>query len=125
MSVPLWFGLAAVALAGLPGPVLLDGDNDRVLALEPPVEAPPGLVWTLRESLSGPQRWRVAYEIDCPGRRLRRVSQPLALAPGLDPRAEAVPPVLPAPTGEDGDWLPERPFTLAAQLLQRHCPAAG
>jgi hypothetical protein len=121
----LWFGLAAWALAGLPGPVLLDGDKDRVLAIEPPPEAPPGLVWTLRESLTGPERWRVAYEIDCPGRRLRRVSLPLPLAPGLDPRSEAVPPVLPAPTGEDGDWLPERPFTLATLLLQRHCPTAG
>jgi len=119
------FGLAAVALASLPGPVLLEGDNDRVLAIEPPLEAPPGLVWTLRESQSGPERWRVAYELDCRGRRLRRVSQPLPLAPGQDPTAEAVPAVLPAPAGEDGDWLPERPFTLAAQLLQRHCPTAG
>jgi len=125
VSAPLWFGLAAVALASLPGPVLLEGDNDRVLAIEPPLEAPPGLVWTLRESLSGPERWRVAYELDCRGRRLRRVSQPLPLAPGQDPTADAVPAVLPAPAGEDGDWLPERPFTLAAQLLQRHCPTAG
>ena len=124
MSVPLWIGLAALALAGLPGPVLLDGESDRIVAIEPPLDAPPALVWTLRESLQGPGRWRVAYELDCRGRRLRRASQPLPLAPGLDARAEPLPADLPGPLGDDGDWLPERPFTLAAQLLQRNCPGS-
>jgi hypothetical protein len=121
VTAPLWIGFASLVLAGLPGPVLLEGETDRVVAIEPPPDAPPALVWTLRESLQGSERWRVAYELDCRGRRLRRVSQPLPLPPGMDPRAEPLPSALPVPGGDDGDWLPERPFTLAAQLLQRHC----
>ena len=121
MTVSPWIGLTTWALMVLPGRVLLDGPTDRVVAIEPPRDAPAALVWTLRESLQGPERWRVAYELDCRGRRLRRASQPLALAPGADPVAEPLPSALPVPGDQDGEWLPERPFTLAAQLLQRHC----
>jgi hypothetical protein len=124
VTVPLWIGFASLALAGLPGPVLLDGETDRIVAIEPPLDAPPALVWTLRESLEGPERWRVAYELDCGGRRLRRASQPLPLAPGVDPQTEPLPSVLPVPGDEDGEWLPERPFTLSAQLLQGNCPGS-
>ena len=31
------------------------------------------VAWTERQQLDGPGRWRVAYGIDCKGRRIRRL----------------------------------------------------
>ena len=76
------------------------------------------IVRTERQRLDGSGRWQVVYAVDCKTRRLRRLSQPMA--------ADRVGFAKHTPVeGEDGYWYPERPFTLASQLLQRVCPSGN
>ena len=72
------------------------------------------VAWTERQQLDGPGRWRVAYGIDCEGRRIRRLSAPLDLNAGSFAKQAPI-------SGEAGFWYPERPFTLLSQLLQQAC----
>jgi hypothetical protein len=72
------------------------------------------VAWTERQEIGGPGRWRVAYGIDCEGRRIRRLSAPLDLDAGSFAKQAAI-------TGEAGFWYSERPFTLLSRLLQQAC----
>jgi hypothetical protein len=72
------------------------------------------VAWTERQEIGGPGSWRVAYGIDCEGRRIRRLSAPLDLDAGSFAKQAAI-------TGEAGFWYPERPFTLLSRLLQQAC----
>ena len=72
------------------------------------------VAWTERQQLDGPGRWRVAYGIDCKGRRIRRLSAPLDLNAGGFAKQAPI-------SGEAGFWYPERPFTLLSRLLQQAC----
>ncbi|RPF77732.1 MAG: hypothetical protein CBD15_002000 [Synechococcus sp. TMED155] len=76
------------------------------------------IVRTERQRLDGSVRWQVVYAVDCKARRLRRLSQPMATDRVGFAKHTPV-------EGEDGYWYPERPFTLASQLLQRVCPSGN
>ena len=133
-SNPL-FSIAMMAwplvLASLP---LLQTAQDRIVLLnvgplqelpswatateQQPPDAPATMrvAWTERQEIGGPGRWRVAYGIDCEGRRIRRLSAPMDLSQGVFAKQVPI-------SGEEGFWYPERPFTLLSRLLQQVCSA--
>ncbi|MEB3176189.1 MAG: hypothetical protein VKJ87_01165 [Synechococcus sp.] len=95
---------------------LLETASERIVLVDVRPQAEPQqlLVRTERQRLDGSARWQVLYAIDCGGRRLRRMTHPWPSdQQGLAKRAPV--------SGDDGEWYPERPFTLASRLMQRVC----
>ena len=95
---------------------LLETSSERIVLLDARAQSEPHqhLVRTERQRLDGSARWQVLYAVDCHERRLRRMTQPWpADQQGLAKRTPV--------SGEDGEWYPERPFTLASRLMERVC----
>ena len=95
---------------------LLETSSERIVLLDVRAQSEPQqhLVRTERQRLDGSARWQVLYAVDCGERRLRRMTQPWpADQQGLAKRTPV--------SGEDGEWYPERPYTLASRLMERVC----